>query len=131
MRKAASGKIEQHRRLTCGSRLIEARARIGALTASTATPEQRNAPALNSSPFRYPNPLTGEWVKSRYVAERREIATRFAEWEIIGPRDSRSRSPRSLFHAMKSRAARRPDANGGAAARAATAPCASASNDQF
>jgi len=91
MRKAASGKIEQHRRLTCGSRLIEARVRIGALTASTATPEQRNAPALNSSPFRY------KWVKARYVAERHEIATRYAEWEIIGPREIREVDPDARY----------------------------------
>ena len=97
MRKAASGKIEQHRRLTCGSRLIEARVRIGALTASTATPEQRNAPALNSSPFRYPNPLTGKWVKARYVAKRHEIATRYAEWEIIGPREIREVDPDARY----------------------------------
>ena len=98
MRKAASGKIEeQQRRLTCGSRLIEARVRIVALTASTATPEQRNAPALNSSPFRYPNPLTGKWVKARYVAKRHEIATRYAEWEIIGPREIREVDPDARY----------------------------------
>ena len=59
--------------------------------------EQRNAPALNSSPFRYPNPLTGKWVKSRYVAERHEIATRFAEWEIIGPREIREVDPDARY----------------------------------
>lgn len=59
--------------------------------------EQRNAPALNSSPFRYPNPLTGKWVKSRYVAERHKIATRYAEWEIIGPREIREVDPDARY----------------------------------
>ena len=34
--------------------------------------------------FRYRNPLTGKWVKARYLAERHEIAARYADWEIIG-----------------------------------------------
>ena len=35
-------------------------------------------------PFRFRSPLTGKWVKARYVAERHEIAASYAEWEIIG-----------------------------------------------
>ena len=35
-------------------------------------------------PFRYRDPLTGKWVRARYVAERHEIAARYNEWEIIG-----------------------------------------------
>lgn len=35
-------------------------------------------------PFRYRDPLTGKWVKARYLAERHEIAARYEEWEIIG-----------------------------------------------
>jgi hypothetical protein len=36
-------------------------------------------------PFRYRSPLTGKWVKARYVAERHEIKAQHTEWEIIGP----------------------------------------------
>jgi len=35
-------------------------------------------------PFRYRDPLTGKWVRARYVAERHEIAARYAVWEIVG-----------------------------------------------
>ena len=35
-------------------------------------------------PFRYRDPLTGKWVRARYVAERHEIAAGYKEWEIIG-----------------------------------------------
>jgi len=34
--------------------------------------------------FRFVDPLTGRWVRARYVAERREIAARYAQWETIG-----------------------------------------------
>jgi hypothetical protein len=35
-------------------------------------------------PFRYRDPLTGKWIRARYVAERHVIAERYAEWEITG-----------------------------------------------
>jgi hypothetical protein len=41
-------------------------------------------------PFRYRDPLTGKWVRARYVAERHEIAERYAEWEITGPAEIRT-----------------------------------------
>lgn len=37
-------------------------------------------------PFRYKDAGTGKWVRARYMAERDEIAARYAEWEITGPR---------------------------------------------
>jgi hypothetical protein len=40
---------------------------------------------LELFPFRYRDPLTGKWVRMRYVAERHEIEARFAEYEILGP----------------------------------------------
>jgi len=43
----------------------------------------------SSTPFRYRDPLTGKWVRARYVAERHEIAARYAEWEITGPPEVR------------------------------------------
>ena len=41
-------------------------------------------------PFRYRDPLTGKWVKARYVAERHEIAARYQEWEITGAAEIRA-----------------------------------------
>jgi hypothetical protein len=40
-------------------------------------------------PFRYRDPLTGKWVRARYVAERHVIAERYKEWEITGPPEIR------------------------------------------
>jgi hypothetical protein len=42
-------------------------------------------PRLELFPFRYRDELTGKWKRARYVAERHEIAERFAEYEILGP----------------------------------------------
>ena len=40
-------------------------------------------------PFPLSRPVTDKWVRARYVAERREIAARYAEWEITGPPEIR------------------------------------------
>ena len=40
--------------------------------------------ALFLYPFRFVDPVTGKWVRARYRAERREIAARYARWEIVG-----------------------------------------------
>ena len=40
---------------------------------------------LELFPFRFRDPVTGKWIRARYVAERQEIAARYAEYEIIGP----------------------------------------------
>jgi hypothetical protein len=34
--------------------------------------------------FRFADPVTGKWIRARYRAERREIAARYARWEITG-----------------------------------------------
>jgi hypothetical protein len=34
--------------------------------------------------FRGRDPRIGKWYRARYLAERHEIAARYAEWEIIG-----------------------------------------------
>jgi len=39
--------------------------------------------------FRYRDPVTGKWVRARYVAERHEIVARYKEWEIAGPPEIR------------------------------------------
>ena len=48
-------------------------------------------------PFRFRDPLTGKWVRARYVAERHEIAARCAEWEITGPPEIRADSGQGYF----------------------------------
>jgi len=50
--------------------------------------------------------LTGKWVKARYVAERPEIATRYVEWEIIGPREIREVDPDARYFTQMNGAAR-------------------------
>jgi len=42
------------------------------------------APRLELFPFRFRDPVTGKWVRARYVAELHEIKQRYAEFEIIG-----------------------------------------------
>jgi hypothetical protein len=46
--------------------------------------------ALLLYPFRYRDPRTGNWIRTRYKAERHEIVERYAEWEITGPVEVRS-----------------------------------------
>jgi hypothetical protein len=36
-------------------------------------------------------------MRARYVAERREIAARYAEWEIIGPPEIRHVEPSAAY----------------------------------
>ena len=50
-------------------------------------------PRLEQFPFRYRDPLSGKWVRARYVAERHEIAARYAEAELIGPPEIRDVEP--------------------------------------
>ena len=40
---------------------------------------------LELFPFRYRDARTGGWVNARCKGTSEEIATRHAEWEIIGP----------------------------------------------
>ena len=46
-------------------------------------------PLLILFPFRFRDPVSGKWVRARYVAEPHEIAARYTEWEIIGPPELR------------------------------------------
>jgi hypothetical protein len=41
-------------------------------------------------PIRFRDPLTGKWLRARYVAEQHEIATRYREWEIMEPPELRT-----------------------------------------
>ena len=49
--------------------------------------------ALLLYPFRFVDPVTGKWVRARYVAERSVIGTQYQEWEITGPANIGKRSP--------------------------------------
>lgn len=40
-------------------------------------------------PFRYRHPLTGKWVRARYMADLNEIAERYEQCEITGPPETR------------------------------------------
>ncbi len=55
------------------------------------------APRLELFPFRFRDPVTGKWVRARYVAERQEIAARYVEWEIIGPAEIRDVNPEARY----------------------------------
>ncbi len=46
-------------------------------------------------PFRFRDPVSGKWVRARYVAERDVIAARYAVWEIIGEPEYRRPSTES------------------------------------
>ena len=48
-------------------------------------------------PFRFRDPRTGKWVRARYVATRAELASRYREWEIIGPPEIRGDAPVQMF----------------------------------
>src|SRR2546422_5750070 len=48
--------------------------------------------ALLLYPFRFVDPVTGKWMRARYVAELHEIAARHERWEIIGGPEIRSRA---------------------------------------
>lgn len=43
-------------------------------------------------PFRFRDPVSGKWVRARYVAERHEIEARYAAWEITGEPELRRTS---------------------------------------
>ena len=46
-------------------------------------------PRLELFAFRYRDARTGKWVRARYVAERHEIAARYAEYGLIEPPEIR------------------------------------------
>ena len=37
-------------------------------------------PLLILFPFRFRDPVSGKWVRAQYVAERHELAARYAAW---------------------------------------------------
>ena len=54
-------------------------------------------PRLELLRFRYRDRVTGKWVKARYVAERHEIAARYAKWAIIGTPEIRDVDPGARY----------------------------------
>lgn len=77
-------------------------ARNGVRAASAITRNSRHAwladapTVLFLYPFRYRDPLSGKWVKARYIAERHEIAKRYREWKVTGEPEVR-RSGTTMF----------------------------------
>jgi hypothetical protein len=55
------------------------------------------APRLELFPFRFRDPITGKWIRTRYRAELHEIAKRHAEFEIIGPPEIRDVDMRARY----------------------------------
>lgn len=47
-------------------------------------------PLIVLYPFRFRDPVTHKWVTARYVAERRELEARYAEWQIAGEPEYRT-----------------------------------------
>ena len=48
-------------------------------------------------PFRFRDPCTGKWVRARYLATLAELASRYREWEIIGPAKIRGDAAMQMF----------------------------------
>jgi hypothetical protein len=59
-------------------------------------------------PFRFRDPRTGKWVRARYVATLAELASRYREWEIIGPAEIRGDAPVQMFQPTPPRLADTP-----------------------
>jgi hypothetical protein len=55
------------------------------------------APRLVLFPFRFRDPVTGKWVRARYVAELHQIKARHTEFEIIGPPEVRDIDPTARY----------------------------------
>jgi hypothetical protein len=49
-------------------------------------------------PFRFVDPVSGKWVRARYVAELHEISARHARWEIAGAPEIRRRGAAGSFN---------------------------------
>lgn len=56
-------------------------------------------------PFRYRDPLTGKWIRARYLAERHEIGARYKQWEITGPPEVRHDAVGGHFSPFRTNAA--------------------------
>jgi hypothetical protein len=44
-----------------------------------------DCPHAELFPFRFLDPVSGRWIRARYLATRDEIAARYPEWQITGP----------------------------------------------
>ena len=56
-------------------------------------------PRLELFPFRFRDPVTGKWVRARYVAERHELVQRHGDgnFEITGPPEVRDVDPDARY----------------------------------
>jgi len=55
------------------------------------------APRLELFHFGHRDLRTGKWIRARYRADRDEIATRYTEWEIVGPAEIRDIDPDARY----------------------------------
>ena len=46
-------------------------------------------PPITLFPFRYRDRRSGRWIRARYKATLEEISAQYAEWEIVGPAETR------------------------------------------
>lgn len=74
------------------------------LHASQPARHRTRMPRLELFPFRLRDPVSGRWVRARYVAERHEIEKRYAEWKIVGPAEIRNVEPSAAFQSVTERA---------------------------
>ena len=55
-------------------------------------------PILRLYPFLFRDPVSGKWVRARYVTEREVIAARYREWESPARRNCAGRSAQRSVH---------------------------------
>ena len=62
------------------------------------------APRLELFPFRFRDPVTGKWVRARYVEELHEIKRRYAQREVTGAPEIREVSSNERYFTPHPRA---------------------------
>jgi hypothetical protein len=65
-------------------------------------------PRLELFPFKFRHPVTGRWVRARYVAERHIIEQNYAALEITGPPEIRDIDPHADYFSPFRRPPRSP-----------------------
>ncbi len=55
-------------------------------------------PTLQLYPFRFRDPLTGNWVRARHKMQVPELQRAYADWEIAGAPEIRHDTPTTAEH---------------------------------
>ena len=55
------------------------------------------SPRVELFAFCYRDPISGKWIRARYVATREEIEQRYTEWEILRPAEIRDVDPKARY----------------------------------